>query len=215
MRFVAILPAFAVASQTGSFIRPHLKPLSLVELATDEDPAKLAAVKETAKKQFLSLMQEAEEKALHDPVVLKADEELRESEAKFKADSRKASDLLASIKTRFAQSKETVAAEEKHAAEESARMQAFTESENSKLEETEKKLMQLQQKKISSSFAELPVVTVSSLLENNADNARAQQEIHQAEKALSELSNKIKKRVDSLNKRLHTPGHQFAGEVVL
>jgi hypothetical protein len=215
MRFSILVPIVSCVLASQGLIKPHMAPLSLVELALDEHPVDMNSIRQSARKKFISIMHQAEEKASHDPAVLKAEEQLHVSEEKFKADSHKASEMLASIKSRLAKSKADVAAEEKHAASEAARMKKFTEEENKKLEATEKKLMQLQQKKITSSFAQLPDITATSLLQRVDDGAKAQQEIRTAEKALSELSQKIKKRVNSLKKSLNDPGHQFPGEVVL
>ena len=219
MRIPVVIAAIVGSSSADfhGFVRPHLEPLSLVQLGLEEKPMEVAALRAAAKKKFMNLMQQAEDKATHDPKVIKADKALLASEAKFKTDSHKASDLLGSIKKRLAKSKADVAQQEKDAAVEARKIHEFTEKENAKLEATEKKLMALQQKKISSSFAELPTTIESSFtqLEKGHDGSKAQQEIHAAEKALSELGNKIKKRVASLTHMLNTPGHQFPGEIVL
>ena len=186
--------------------------LGLEEMAPD-----IASIRRDAKKKFLALMEEAEEKASHDPEVRKADSRLKATEAKFKLDSKKASDLLHSIKARLDESKKEVAQQKKDAVREAQLIHDFTEKENAKLEATERKFMELQQKKISSSFAEIPIPVRSSFTElaAKADGVKAEQQIHAAEKALSDLSERIKKRVSSLSAMLKTPGHQFPGEVVL
>ena len=198
------------------FKAPHLAPLSLVELGLDEKPVDLDSVRNAAQHKFAALMEEAESKARHDPAVMKAQEQLHKSEEKFNVDSHKATDLLKSIKDRMAQSRKNLEQQEKDAPAEAAKIKEFIQKENSKLEETEKKLMAIQQKKITASFAEMPVpVASSSLLQTQGDNAKAQQEIHAAEKALGDLGKKIKNRIDSLTHMLQTPGKQFPGEVVL
>jgi hypothetical protein len=147
---------------------------------------------------------------------MKAQEQLHKSEEKFNVDSHKATDLLKSIKDRMAQSRKNLEQQEKDAPAEAAKIKDFIRKENSKLEEKEKKLMAIQQKKITASFAEMPVpVLSSSLLQTQGDNAKAQQEIHAAEKALGDLGKKIKNRIDTLTHMLQTPGKQFPGEVVL
>ena len=195
----------------------NFSPLSLVQLGLEDKPIQPSALREAAKKRFMSLMHDAEAKAEHDPEVLKADKVLKDAELKFKTDSHKATDLLASIKTRLAASKAEVTAEEKQAAVEAAEIRKFTERENAKLEATEKKFMELQQKKISSSFAQLPSTIDSSFMQTvkGHDGTKASEEIHAAEKALAELSTKIKNRVGTLTHMLGTPGKQFPGEIVL
>ena len=214
--FVTVVIPFA-ASDVSRVVNAHLEPLSLVELGLEDRAPDIAAIRKDAKKKFLALMQDAEVKASHDPAVRKADDRLKSTEARFKVDSRKASDLLRSIKQRLEQSKKSVAQQKKTAAFDAQLIREFTEKENAKLEATERKFMELQQKRISSSFAEVPAPVHSSLTElaAKADGVKAEQQIHAAEKALSELSDRIKKRVASLSSMLNTPGHQFPGEVVL
>lgn len=218
MRFLSVFPALVafVSADIKPFTHPHMEPLSLVQLGLEEKPVDMATLRKAAQKKFVALMQEAENKASHDPAVLKAHEAVRVSEAKFAADSKQATGLLMSIKERMNQSKKDISVQEKNAAIEAKKIRKFVEEENSKLEATEKKFMELQQKKITASFAELPVhVDTSSLLQKSGDNSKAQQKIHAAEKALSELDAKIKKRVETLTHMLNTPGQQFPGEVVL
>jgi hypothetical protein len=217
MRIVLIpLLSTSCLGDLQKVVRPHLAPLSLVELGLDDKPFDIETLRNAAQSKFIILMEEAEAKARHDPAVMKAQEVLHKSEERFQADSHRAADLLSSIKMRMEQSRKNLEEQEKDAPLEAQKIKEFIEGENQKLEETEKKLMQLQQKKITASFAELPVhMDVSSLLEKQPDNAKAQQEIHAAEKALTELDNKIKKRIDSLTQMLNTPGKQFPGEIVL
>lgn len=206
----------SVAADVQPFSHPHLAPLSLVELGLEDKPFDMDTLRKAAAKKFTALMEEAEAKARHDPAVLQAQANLHESEEKFSVDSHRASDLLSSIKQRMAQSRKNLEEQEKDAPIEAAKIKDFIKKENAKLETTEKKLMQIQQKKITASFAEMPVrMDASSLLQTQADNAKAQQEIKAAEKALGDLGTKIKKRIDSLTQMLHTPGKQFPGEVVL
>lgn len=218
MRFNALFPVLAgvVTCEIQPFVHPHMEPLSLVQLGLEEKPMDMAALRKAAQKKFATLMQEAETKAAHDPAVLKAQEAVRESEAKYEADSKQASGLLKSIKERMKQSKKDISTQEQAATVEASKIRKFVEEENAKLEATEKKFMELQQKKITASFAEIPVhVDSSSLLQKGGENSKAQQKIHAAEKALSELDAKIKKRVETLTHMLNTPGQQFPGEVVL
>lgn len=214
--FASIFATF-VSGDVQPFFKPHLEPLSLVQLGLEDKAADIASIRKEARKKFLSLMQEAEERATHDPAVRKADERLKATEAQFRVDSKKASELLKSIKTRLAQSKQLVAEQKKDAAYDAQLIHEFTEKENAKLEATERKFMELQQKKISSSFAEIPVPVRSSFAQMaaKADGVKAEQQIHAAERALSDLSDRIKKRVANLSSMLKTPGHQFPGEVVL
>ena len=218
MRFLCIASALAISAsgELQHVSHPHLSPLSLVELGLEDKPFDMETLREAAKKKFTALMEEAEVKARHDPAVMKAQAEMHNSELKLEADSHKATDLLKSIKLRMAESKKNLEEQETNAPIEAAKIHQFIDEENKKLETTEKKLMQLQQKKITASFAEMPVqVSAASLLEKTADNAKAQQEIHAAEKALSQLGSKIKKRIESLTNMLQTPGKQFPGEIVL
>ena len=126
---------------------------------------------------------------------------------------------MGDIKARLAKGKAEVSKEDANLAKEAAEIRRFTEEQNHKLEESEKKLMQLQQKRISS-FAELPLDVTSSFAQvanhqNRHDGSKGQREIHAAEKALEELGQSIKKRIQSLTQQLHTPGKQFEGEVVV
>ena len=213
---VLTVVAMSASAELDHFARPHLAPLSLVELGLEDKPFDMDTLRRAAQSKFATLMEEAETKARHDPAVLKAQGALHVSEEKFKADSHKASDLLSSIKMRMAQSRKRLEDQEKSAPMEAQKIKEFIQEEGKKLETTEKKLMELQQKKITASFAELPVhFDASSLLEKQVENAKAQQEIHAAEKALGELGGKIKKRIDSLTQMLNTPGKQFPGEIVL
>jgi hypothetical protein len=217
MRFLtSVLLCASASANLPPFAKPHLAPLSLVELGLDDKPFDMDTLRKAAQKKFTMLMEQAESNARHDPSVIRAQEALHNSERKFESDSHKASELLNSIKQRMAQSRKNLEEQERDAPREAQKVKDFIQEENSKLEKTEKKLMQLQQKKITASFAEMPVqVDASSLLEKQADNAKAQQEIHAAEKALGELGTKIKKRIDTLTHMLNTPGKQFPGEVVL
>jgi|LauGreDrversion4_2_1035121.scaffolds.fasta_scaffold17091_4 hypothetical protein len=196
----------------------HVSPLALLQLQLQEDPAKIAKVREDAKKKFLTLMHEAEEKAHHDPKVIEADRALKTAHDKFVVDSDKTKHLLGDIKARLAKGKAEITKEDSNLAKEATEIRRFTEEQNRKLEDSEKKLMQLQQKRISS-FAELPL-DMSSFAQVASphihhDGSKGQREIHAAEKALQELSENIKKRVQSLTHQLHTPGKQFEGEVVV
>jgi hypothetical protein len=218
MRFITLAGAlaFTASADIEHMARLHMAPLSLVELGLEDKPFDMETLKKAAQKKFMALMEEAEVKARHDPAVMKAQDEMHKSEAKFEADSHKATDLLKSIKERMAQSEKNLEEQQKTAPREAEKIKQFINEENRKLEATEKKLMQLQQKKITASFAEMPIhFEASSLLEKQPDNAKAQQEIHAAEKALNELGSKIKKRIDSLTHMLNTPGKQFPGEIVL
>lgn len=220
MKFATIAPLVVsclASADIPAFVRPELEPLSLVQLGLEETPMAPSALRLKAKSKFMALMHEAEVHAEHDPAVLKADKVLKDAEDKFQTDSHKASDLLSSIKTRLAKSKSDVAQQEKDASVEAIEIKKFTERENAKLEETEKKFMALQQQKISSSFAQLPTLLDSSFVQmvKGHDGSKAQQEIHAAEKALSELGTKIKTRVENLTHMLGNPGHQFPGEIVL
>lgn len=218
MRFVLPLIGMigSVAADLKPFSHPYFAPLSLVELGLEDKPFDMDTLRKAAAKKFTALMEEAETKARQDPAVIKAQADLHESEERFSSDSHKASDLLSSIKQRMALSRKNLEEQEKDAPVEAAKIKDFIKKENAKLEVTEKKLMQIQQKKITASFAEMPVrIDASSLLQTQADNAKAQQEIRTAEKALGELGTKIKKRIDSLTQMLHTPGKQFPGEIVL
>lgn len=164
----------------------------------------------------MSLMHDAESKADHDPAVLKADHAVEQAHAKYVVDSHKAADLLASIKQRLAEGKKNLAHEDEQWAHEAAEIKKFTDGKYKELAETEKKFMALQQKKISS-LAEVPMHVQSSFsqLSKSHDGTKATQEIHAAEKALRELGDKIKKRVETLTHELMTPGKQFPGEVVV
>lgn len=221
MRFslVSLVAASVASLSSADAVHHHVSPLALLQLQLQEDPAKIAKVREDAKKKFLTLMHEAEEKATHDPKVLEADEALRKAHTKFVEDSEKTKHLLGDIKARLAKGKAEVSKEDANLAKEAAEIRRFTEEQNHKLEESEKKLMQLQQKRISS-FAELPLDVTSSFAQvanhqNRHDGSKGQREIHAAEKALEELGQSIKKRIQSLTQQLHTPGKQFEGEVVV
>jgi hypothetical protein len=219
---LSLLPALCanlVSQVVGDNHSTHLSPIALLQLQLQEDPAKIAKVREDAKKKFITLMHEAEERAHHDPQVVEADQALRNAHKKFVEDSDKTKHLLSDIKTRLAKGKAEISKQDANLAKEASEIRRFTEAQNRKLEESEKKLMQLQQKRISS-FAELPVDISSSFAQvanphNHHDGSKGQREIHAAEKALQELSESIKKRVKSLTQQLHTPGKQFEGEVVV
>lgn len=212
----ACLASSYISKDIEPIVRPHLEPLSLVQLGLEDKPIAPSTLRLKAKEKFMALMHEAEKHAEEDPAVLKADKVLKDAEEKFKIDSHNASDLLSSIKDRLAKSKSDVAQQEKAAVVEAQEIKKFTERQNAKLEETERKFMALQQQKISSSFAQLPKLESSFVqVVKGHDGSKAQQEIHAAEKALSELSSKIKSRVESLTHMLGTPGKQFPGEIVL
>ena len=215
---ISILTPLAVSglSTEGGSSLSHLQSQSLVQLGLADEPIATSALRSKAKAQFMSLMHDAEEKAKNDPAVLKADKVLKDAEDKFNTDSHHASDLLTSIKTRLSKSKSDLTDEEKNAAIDAKEIKKFTDLQYAKLQESEKKFMELQQKKISSSFAQLPAIDSSFVqMVKGHDGSKATQEINEAEKQLSVLSSKIKTRVEKLSHMLGTPGHQFEGEVVL
>jgi cytochrome c556 len=217
MRFAHILSAVTIASADVVIERPqgHLHPSALLQLVLKDDPAALAHVRDEAKAKFLHLMHDAEERVHKDPKVLKAEADLEAKHAKYVADTEKTNHMLNDIKHRLAEGKAHLAIQDASLAREAAEIKRFTEERNKKLQEDERALMKLQKQRISS-FAELPV-DVSSFAQVKLpyDGSKAQQEIHAAEKALHELSDSIKKRVESLTQQLNTPGHQFKGEIIV
>ena len=219
LSLIPVICANYIGTTEASPHDSHVSPIALLQLQLQEDTAKIAQVREDAKKKFLTLMHDAEERAHHDPKVIEADEALKNAHMKFVEDSEKTKHLLGDIKARLAKGKAEISKQDSNLAKEAAEIRRFTEEQNRKLEESEKKLMQLQQKRISS-FAELPIDISSSFAQvaspnHRHDGSKGQREIHAAEKALQELSESIKKRVKSLTQQLHTPGKQFEGEVVV
>ena len=105
----------------------HASPLALLQLQLQEDPAKIAKVREDAKKKFLTLMHEAEEKAHHDPKVVEADEALKVAHNKFVVDSDKTKHLLGDIKARLAKGKAEITKQDSNLAKEAAEIRRFTE----------------------------------------------------------------------------------------
>lgn len=214
MRFGIIVPT--LIGLASSRFHHHTHPEALVQLGIVEKHLNTNEIKAKAKARFMSLMHDAEVKAEHDPAVVKADEQVAKAHAKYLTDSHKAAELLDSIKVRLAEGKKDLAKEDEEWKHESAEIKKFTDSKYKELAETEKKFMALQQKKISS-LAEVPMHVQSSFsqLTKGHDGTKAAQEIHAAEKALRELGESIKKRVEGLTHQLMTPGHQFPGEVVV
>jgi hypothetical protein len=217
MRFATILSVASVVNAEIALnnLQGHLHPSALLQLALHEDPAAIAHVREEAKANFLHLMHDAEAKVQQDPKVVAAEKDLQEKHAKYVADTEKTNHMLADIKHRLEEGKAHLADQDAGLAREAEEVKRFTAERNKKLQEDEKALMKLQKQRISS-FAELPV-DVSSFAQVKLpyDGAKAQQEIHAAEKALHELSSDIKKRVASLTQQLNTPGHQFKGEIIV
>ena len=216
MRFAAIILALAsFASADHINLRGIFGPSALLQLGLEEKPAKTEEIKEKARKRFMALMKEAEEKATHDPAVLQADKALNDAHAKYVADTDKTAHHLSDIKAKLSESKHEVTDQERELVVRSAAVKKFTEEQNKKIEQEERELMKLQQKRISS-FAELPDIKSSfTQLKNDHDGVKATEEIHAAQKALHDLGDSIKNRIESLTHILLTPGKQFKGEEVL
>lgn len=163
------------------------------------------------------IMSEAVEKAKHNPLVLDAQKKLRAADAAFKSDSSKATEILASIKQKMDQSQHFIDEQSLDAETDAKLIREFTEKQNKKLEENERKLMDLQQHKITSSFLEFKRLSeksaakASSLLQVQPDPlaAKANEQIEDAERKLSSLSRNIRDRVSRLTTMLHSPDHEF------
>lgn len=188
---------------------------SLAQLGLQDPPMDMKKLRESVRNTFESLMHDAEEASEHDPKVISSEEAIKRLHSQFLKDSGKASAVLAHIKEKMHANQADIDSQAERSAFQAKLIREFTEKENAKLEDDERKLMQLQQHKISTSFMEVPKQSALIQLQHNRDIGKANKEIEDSEHALAELSSRIKKRVEGWKQMLRTSGHKFPGEFVL